>query len=153
MFDLKGKVRGRFAKQSNQSDDKSNKKSKKKGKKKTVASGSDSEFSSDDDVETGVTYRDSDDEEGVAYSVGQDEPSSNGTGTPPEIKPSMSTLLDGDFLEFTGGRPLPLTDRAKTAFHFSVMNVSEHTIILTTCMCNSSLIWGMFLFILRIHCF
>ena len=31
-------------------------------------------------------------------------------------KEGSSTLLDGDFLEFTGGRPLPLTDRASTNF-------------------------------------
>ena len=34
------------------------------------------------------------------------------------------TLLDGDFLEFTLGRPLPLTDRAKAVFQMSVFNVS-----------------------------
>mmetsp|Transcript_25850 Transcript_25850/g.33757 ORF Transcript_25850/g.33757 Transcript_25850/m.33757 type:complete len:206 (-) Transcript_25850:84-701(-) len=34
----------------------------------------------------------------------------------------VSTLLDGDFLEFTAGRPLPLTDRAKAVFHMSVLN-------------------------------
>jgi 1-phosphatidylinositol-3-phosphate 5-kinase len=37
-----------------------------------------------------------------------------------------ATLLDGDFLEFTNGRPLPLTDRAKAVFHMSVLNVSAH---------------------------
>ena len=31
-------------------------------------------------------------------------------------------LLDGDFLEFTSGRPLPLTDRAKAVFHMSILN-------------------------------
>ncbi|EED87789.1 hypothetical protein THAPSDRAFT_270069 [Thalassiosira pseudonana CCMP1335] len=35
---------------------------------------------------------------------------------------SIPTLLDGDFLEFTGGRPLPLTDRAKAVFHMSILN-------------------------------
>jgi 1-phosphatidylinositol-3-phosphate 5-kinase len=32
------------------------------------------------------------------------------------------TLLDGDFLEFTNGRPLPLSDRAKAVFHMSILN-------------------------------
>jgi len=30
--------------------------------------------------------------------------------------------VDGDFLEFTSGRPLPLTDRAKAVFHMSILN-------------------------------
>ena len=114
MFDLKGKVRGRFAKQTSQSEDKNSSQSKKKMKRKSMTSGSDTEYSSDDDDGTGMgtsTYRDSDDEEGVTYSVGQEDPSS--ASTPSESKPAMSTLLDGDFLEFTNGRPLPLTDRAK----------------------------------------
>jgi Phosphatidylinositol-4-phosphate 5-Kinase len=34
----------------------------------------------------------------------------------------MSTLLDGDFLEFTSGRPMPLTDRAKAVFQMSILN-------------------------------
>lgn len=33
-----------------------------------------------------------------------------------------ATLLDGDFLEFTGGRPMPLTDRAKALFQMSILN-------------------------------
>jgi hypothetical protein len=32
-------------------------------------------------------------------------------------------LLDGDFLEFTGGRPMPLSDRAKAVFQMSILNV------------------------------
>lgn len=32
------------------------------------------------------------------------------------------TLLDGDFLEFSNGRPLPLNDRAKAVFHMSILN-------------------------------
>lgn len=33
------------------------------------------------------------------------------------------TLLDGDFLAFTEGRPMPLTDRAKAIFQMSILNV------------------------------
>jgi 1-phosphatidylinositol-3-phosphate 5-kinase len=36
----------------------------------------------------------------------------------------LKTLLDGDFLEFTKGRPMPLTDRAKAVFQMSILNVS-----------------------------
>jgi 1-phosphatidylinositol-3-phosphate 5-kinase len=32
------------------------------------------------------------------------------------------TQLDGDFLEFTQGRPMPLNDRAKSLFHMSIQN-------------------------------
>lgn len=37
---------------------------------------------------------------------------------------SSGTLLDGDFQEFTHGRPMPLNDRAKALFHMSILNVS-----------------------------
>jgi len=32
------------------------------------------------------------------------------------------TLLDGDFLETTFGRPMPMHDRAKAVFHMSILN-------------------------------
>jgi hypothetical protein len=32
------------------------------------------------------------------------------------------TLLDGDFLDFTAGRPMPMNDRAKSVFHMSILN-------------------------------
>ena len=32
------------------------------------------------------------------------------------------TLLDGDFLETTHGRPMPMHDRAKEVFHMSILN-------------------------------
>jgi len=35
-----------------------------------------------------------------------------------------AVLLDGDFLEFTMGRPMPLTDRAKAVFQMSILNDS-----------------------------
>lgn len=35
---------------------------------------------------------------------------------------SSRTLLDGDFLEFTAGRPMPMNDRAKAVFHMSILN-------------------------------
>jgi 1-phosphatidylinositol-3-phosphate 5-kinase len=33
-----------------------------------------------------------------------------------------TVLLDENFLEFTKGRPLPLTDRARAIFHMSILN-------------------------------
>ncbi len=39
-----------------------------------------------------------------------------------------TTLLDGDFLDFTLGRPMPLTDRAKAVFQMSILNVRVHLI-------------------------
>ena len=112
-------MRGRFAKQTSQNTDNNNSQISVKSKKRSVTFGSDSEVSSDED-DTIPTYRDSDDEEGVTYAAGQDEPANALTVT----KPVVSTYLDGDFLEFTGGRPLPLTDRARAAFHMSILNVS-----------------------------
>jgi hypothetical protein len=41
----------------------------------------------------------------------------------PESGPA--TLLDGDFLEFTLGRPMPMTDSAKAVFQMSILNVSH----------------------------
>ena len=40
-----------------------------------------------------------------------------------------SVLLDGDFLEFTAGRPMPLTDRAKAVFQMSILNVSQCSVL------------------------
>jgi hypothetical protein len=34
----------------------------------------------------------------------------------------VNTMLDGDFLLYTSGRPMPLTDRAKAVFQMSILN-------------------------------
>lgn len=104
----------------NQNPEKRKTQSSQRTKKRSVTFGSDSEASSDEEGDPPSSYRDSDEEEGVTYATGQDEASNRDT------KPSISTFLDGDFLEFTGGRPLPLTDRAKATFHFSILNVSNY---------------------------
>jgi 1-phosphatidylinositol-3-phosphate 5-kinase len=86
-FDLKGSLRGRFARHL-----RSNNQNKE----------------SAEQSEANATARmdsESDDEEGDTPAVNHD-----------------ATLLDGDFLEFTNGRPLPLSDRAKAVFHMSVLN-------------------------------
>ena len=45
-------------------------------------------------------------------------------GASPDEK-GPATLLDGDFLGYTLGRPMPLTDRAKALFQMSILNVSN----------------------------
>jgi hypothetical protein len=113
---LKGKVRGRYAKHPNPSVEKQKTlSSSQKPRKRNVTFGSDSEASDDDD--NSPTFNDSDDDQGASNVLGQDETNS-------EEKPTVATYLDGDFLELTGGRPLPMTDKAKSSFHFSVLNVS-----------------------------
>lgn len=42
-----------------------------------------------------------------------------------------ATLLDGDFLEFTAGRPMPMNDRSKAVFHMSILNVSSHRALIS----------------------
>lgn len=78
-----------------------------------TTAGSDSDSSESGDDESGVVEGNGD-----VVETGKDSRETSG----PTI--SAGTLLDGDFLEFTNGRPLPLTDRAKALFHMSVLNVS-----------------------------
>ncbi|GMH93598.1 hypothetical protein TL16_g12675 [Triparma laevis f. inornata] len=52
-----------------------------------------------------------------------DEGRDTGTSGASDRKSEIDTvLLDENFLEFTNGRPLPLTDRAKAIFHMSILN-------------------------------
>eukprot|EP00546_Thalassionema_frauenfeldii_P019067 CAMPEP_0178894948 /NCGR_PEP_ID=MMETSP0786-20121207/301_1 /TAXON_ID=186022 /ORGANISM="Thalassionema frauenfeldii, Strain CCMP 1798" /LENGTH=691 /DNA_ID=CAMNT_0020565097 /DNA_START=745 /DNA_END=2820 /DNA_ORIENTATION=+ len=87
-FDLKGSLRGRFARQ--------------------LHSNNAAKESADQSEANATVYKrmetESDEEE--------------------EEKPvnQNGTLLDGDFLEYTNGRPLPLNDRAKAVFHMSILN-------------------------------
>lgn len=67
-----------------------------------------------DDALTGESVESGDEQRG------RDTPASN--DLPQE--PGLRTLLDGDFLEFTQGRPMPMTDRAKAIFQMSILNVS-----------------------------
>ena len=84
----------------------------KQRKSRSVEIGSDdSEWSGDDDLMSSDGNDEGDDVERL--------------GAKSPVVSSTATLLDGDFLEFTHGRPLPLTDRAKAVFHMSVLNVSN----------------------------
>lgn len=107
VFDLKGSLRGRFAKNLRQNKEKSDSRARSSPAPIPKKYASDSDASSDEDADYPASYPGSDDEE-VATKGEDSNPS--------------STLLDGDFLEFTSGRPLPLTDRAKASFHMSILN-------------------------------
>lgn len=97
IFDLKGSLRGRYAahKEEVSPDTPSRNKKRSNASKRT------------------------DDKLG---NPGDGEIDGNTTKSVSEVGPP--TLLDGDFLEFTMGRPMPLTDRAKALFQMSILNVS-----------------------------
>jgi 1-phosphatidylinositol-3-phosphate 5-kinase len=101
VFDLKGSLRGRFARHLQGYKD-----SEAESDRKTSQFGSDSELSGDE-----ADSKASGDD-------GEDDTDDR------ESQSESHVLLDGDFLEFTNGRPLPLSDRAKAVFHMSVLNVS-----------------------------
>ncbi|KAL3915868.1 MAG: hypothetical protein SGILL_005444, partial [Bacillariaceae sp.] len=110
-FDLKGSLRGRFASHirsnyddysgSNHADTSFNSASGEGRRRRTSESGLDG---------------DDDDDHNSEKDDGPFPNSSNNR------KKGPGTLLDGDFLEFTGGRPMPMHDRAKAVFHMSILN-------------------------------
>ena len=120
IFDLKGSLRGRFTHKGNaDKDKKSSKRSKQYGRSKsdgTTTSDSDSSLSGDEDEDDDLSISSGGLEKDGKMST-EDE-----KGEKTEKSASIPTLLDGDFLEFTSGRPLPLTDRAKAVFHMSILN-------------------------------
>jgi len=134
IFDLKGSLRGRLTRQGILDKEKDSIKSKhgrrvkprspQRTRSESSGSSDDSEsHSSDDECQSsasGSTSGGSKDE-----SVGNQHSSAQKVSADiekPEKEVPIPTLLDGDFLEFTSGRPLPLTDRAKAAFHISILN-------------------------------
>lgn len=113
IFDLKGSLRNRFTGKGSAAE-KESQASKKSKYNRSKSGGSDSEpYSSDEDNESQSSLSEGDEKE-----TSETEKSA-GRG---RSEPSIPTLLDGDFLEFTAGRPLPLTDRAKAVFHMSILN-------------------------------
>ncbi|GKY91175.1 hypothetical protein MPSEU_000090200 [Mayamaea pseudoterrestris] len=109
VFDLKGSLRGRFAAHVHRSKDESSPET-------PSATGSDAmggsmvKPNSVDERET------NDANDGKEAAAGDDEANQGEHGLP--------TLLDGDYLEWTSGRPMPLTDRAKAVFQMSILNDS-----------------------------
>lgn len=112
IFDLKGSLRGRFTRQGNnaESEKKSSKASKKYNRSRSDGTSDSDSYSSGDEK----------DDESMSESSGGNEKDEKGEKS--DKSESIPTLLDGDFLEFTSGRPLPLTDRAKAVFHMSILN-------------------------------
>jgi len=102
-FDLKGSLRGRFAAHIQTAKD----------------------DSSVDTPHRGPDVYSSERKHGRANgSEMDDEVDSNhqNDGSRASSKKESGTLLDGDFLEFTIGRPMPMNDRAKAVFHMSILN-------------------------------
>jgi len=115
IFDLKGSLRGRYA---NVNAD------------KEESATADADGTSKSASNRSKSEKDPKGNKEVYDDVGSDsEESSDSENTddstlssPKEERPNVATLLDGDFLEFTVGRPLPLSDRAKAVFHMSILN-------------------------------
>jgi 1-phosphatidylinositol-3-phosphate 5-kinase len=97
IFDLKGSLRGRFAAQKDEVSAESPTRNKKRSGKKVDDRGRTMIDTFDDEIDP-VTTR--------------------------KQNAGPTTMLDGDFLEFTSGRPMPLTDRARAVFQMSILNVS-----------------------------
>ena len=106
VFDLKGSLRGRFARNvhSPKDDNVGDARSEASGGKKRNKEADDGNSRNKD----GSAPDGSDDSGGESPSV------------VPEKGPT--TLLDGDFLEFTNGRPMPMTDRGNAVFQMSILN-------------------------------
>ena len=105
VFDLKGSLRGRFAAQMQNNKDESQPDTPSAAGSDTYANNAKKLISVDETTsETG---------QGKESPV-DDEANQEEKGLP--------TLLDGDFLEWTRGRPMPLTDRAKAVFQMSILN-------------------------------
>ena len=131
MFDLKGSLRGRFAKNLRKNDNE--KDSRKSGakynrtKKTTVKYGSDTDTSDDNCSSSAASYPSTEEEVDDSNSNDAEKklrstPSDRDDQSVSNNQKSASTMLDGDFLEWSDGRPLPLNDRAKAAFRMSILN-------------------------------
>lgn len=111
VFDLKGSLRGRFTQQSTEKDS--------GGKAPTTTS---KHFGSSNDLAE-MDQHSIDDAIAKARDPDTDHAfRKQNMNDGDYVGPSVPTLLDGDFLEFTGGRPLPLSDRSKAAFTMSILN-------------------------------
>lgn len=106
VFDLKGSLRGRFA--------------------RNVQSAKDDNAADASSEATGGKKRAKENDDGYGRNQsgsaidGSDESGAETPAIVPEKGPS--TLLDGDFLEFTSGRPMPMTDRGNAVFQMSILN-------------------------------
>ena len=116
IFDLKGSLRGRFTRQGNvEKEKKSGKKSKRYRRSQSDGTYDSDSYSSGDDDDDTVSTSSGGMERDDKVPTNSSEKGDKGKSA------TVPTLLDGDFLEFTSGRPLPLTDRAKAVFHMSIL--------------------------------
>ena len=105
-FDLKGSLRGRFARNM-----------------LTNRDGNQSETIHSESLHSRRRSSVDSDDDSVEDTSSSDGIKDESSGVNSGLEGSQSTtLLDGDFLEYTNGRPLPLSDRAKAVFHMSVLN-------------------------------
>ena len=106
IFDLKGSLRGRFAAQVQSAKD-----------------GTQPETPAHSEASSRPRKRGSEhgSDAGFFPKLDGDSEGEDGSGEDGQV---TGTLLDGDFLEFTAGRPMPMDDRAKAVFHMSILNVS-----------------------------
>jgi hypothetical protein len=120
VFDLKGSLRGRFAAQVQGASA-----PREDGNGPTSAhSPPDTPSNSALDVQTRPLSRNNN-SEWADEPVGREaEESNDDRASDDPQEQGIRTLLDGDFLAFTEGRPMPLTDRAKAIFQMSILNVS-----------------------------
>ena len=142
LFDLKGSLRGRFtqgaqgqrAPTTNSASD-NRYKSRARNRNNRMRRNED-DYSDDSDDDSNGYYSSSTSSSGIIENTSDDDEPNTSSGrnqsneniannaTGGMNEESVSTLLDGDFIEFTSGRPLPLNDRAKAVFHMSILNVS-----------------------------
>lgn len=143
LFDLKGSLRGRFThgaqnqpqhgdnSVSGKSPSKRTKKKKSRSFRRGESEGDNYDAENDEsDVDSDSFYSsssaESEDSGDLVEEEHQDQPQQQRVvhEIPSSKEGEVSTFLDGDFLEFTSGHPLPLNDRAKAVFHMSILNVS-----------------------------
>jgi hypothetical protein len=111
IFDLKGSLRGRFAAHM------------RTAAKDDATTDTPSHASEASNGQRGKNFSGSDRSgHGVDRSATNDGKEKDATSVPDS---GPATLLDGDFLEFTLGRPMPMTDSAKAVFQMSILNVSH----------------------------
>lgn len=118
-FDLKGSLRGRFAARMKNSHDEDH----------SNPTNSSSVGSNSADAMTGQRMHNQESGFDARSSNVDDTLNGNDREDGTESKPMKKhgpkaprTLLDGDFLEASLGRPMPMHDRAKEVFHMSILN-------------------------------
>lgn len=123
IFDLKGSLRGRFASQ--KEDVSSDTPIRNKNKRTTPNNNNNNKKSSSENNRGGYPNEPlvSSSSTTIDGGGGGEWNLSDNDRNQQKLEAGPVTLLDGDFLEFTMGRPMPLTDRARAVFQMSILNV------------------------------